>query len=655
MRQYIDAAVHRALGAVEPARRVRAAKRLALSGDWDELLAISEHVEPSESRLLLLRLTAAINLGNISVTRSIIELAVGGHIDRKTALAMGNRLLDNGNVNEAWEVFSAMFHAGAPLSRSLLKRIVLGATDPAVQQAAESILQRLDAARAKDSAQSGILSTLKREKQLSPVQRYAIAMRKAAEADWQGVLDVTDEMAGAPSRLLLLRTVAAIQAKHDAAINSVVEICLTGTVKPQVALTISSRLIGDHRTFDAWRILSVMPPQEARTHRALLKRLTFRASEPDVRSGAIRLLRELEGTAAPLPDAATEAQRWSLAAPYSFMTPIDPKEDAGVGFTLSLVNPGRVAAFHEGEYQKAMDRFDDALRNWEEPRVVEYKDVLVNRLGQIWRADGTIIRSAERQLPEGWSTRHADSVDEAVLCTNSTRGIYHWYAERLPSLGWRLAPGAPTPPILIGSHAAAFQDETFRLLGVPSEQVIRIDDIFHCRRALVAEMPLASVSQWSRFSFIYDRLVAAAAAEQHGVESPKRIYISRRDTNRRRLLNEGEIEDGLSRRGVTPLLFSKMSLAAQIMAVRNADFVVGAHGAGLTHLLVHQTGLQVLEVHPVQTGSHFLRLSMARLSRLRGHHHTLWLEPVNPVTLEWTAETEGFLAQVERMMSCLPG
>jgi len=624
-----------------------------MSADWDELLSISEHVEPSQSRLLLLRLSAAINLGNISVIRSIIELAVGGHIDRKTALTIGNRLLDHGNVNEAWEVFSAMFHAGAPLSRSLLKRIVLEATDPAVQEAAESILQRLDAARTKAFARAFTLPTLHRQKKLSRVQRYALTMQKAAEADWQGVLDVTEEIDGALPRLLLLRTVAAIEAKHDAAIHSIVEMCLTGTVEPQVALTISSRLIGDHRTLDAWRILSSMPPQEARTHRALLKRLTFRSSEPEVRAGAMWLLRELEGTAAPLPAITTEAQRPSLAVPYAFAAPIDPKEDAGVGFTLSMVNAGRVGAYHEDEYRKAMDRFDDTLRNWAEPRVVEYKDVLVNRLGQIWRADGTIIRSAERPLPDGWSTQHADSVEEAVLCTNSTRGIYHWYAERLPSLAWRLAPGAPTPPILIGSHAAPFQDETFRLLGVPPDQVIRIDDIFHCRRALVAEMPLASLSQWSRFGFIYDRLVAAAAVEQHGVAFPKRLYISRRDTNRRRLLNEGDIEDGLSRRGITPLLFSKMSLAAQIMAVRNADFVVGAHGAGLTHLLGHESGLQVLELHPVQTGSHFLRLTMARLSRLRGHHHTLWLEPVNPITREWTAEADGFFAQVETMMSRL--
>jgi len=494
---------------------------------------------------------------------------------------------------------------------------------------------------------------------LSVTRRTALARRFAAEGNWVAVLQVTAKIPASQNRLLLLRSVAAIELRDNAEIASVVSVCISQKVDPRIALNIASRLLGDGRFAEAWGILSAMPPDDGRSLISLLKRLALKSDIRSLRMAANRRWSELQGIDLP-PEKPTEGNfpgrdpdEPPLPPPYVFPKPIRPSEDSGTGFALTLLNGNRVPKLHESLYRDAMRRFFVAIENRSTPRVVEHKDVFVSRFGQIWKADGTVIQSAGHKLPDDWTARHIEGVDEAVLCTNATRGMYHWYAERLPALAWRLAPGAPTSPILIGSHAAAFQKETFRLLSVPPDQVICIDDIFYCGRVLVSDMTLASLTHWSSFRHVYDRLIASAASEHDGTPHPKSIYISRRDSNRRPLVNEAALEDRMASLGISPMVFSEMPLSAQINAVSNADFVSGPHGAGLTHILGHRAGLRVFEMHPVQNGSHFLRLTMARLSRVRGHNHTMWLEPVNPLTLEWNVDIDGVVRAVELALSNL--
>jgi hypothetical protein len=298
-----------------------------------------------------------------------------------------------------------------------------------------------------------------------------------------------------------------------------------------------------------------------------------------------------------------------------------------------------------------MNRFERRVTTSETPCVLEFKDVFVNQVGQIWQEDGTFIRSKDRPLPHDWASRAVDGPDEAVLGADGTRGFFHWYAERLPTLAWRLAPDAADFPILLPAHAQGFKEETLRLLGIPADRIHRIGDVLHCRRLLLSEARISTVA-WSRFQGMYERLAAAAAAE-HRQKTPEMIYISRRDSERRPLTNEHEVEDRLTSLGIVPLVFSEMSLAAQIATVENAKFVVGPHGAGLSHIVAHATGLRVFEIHPAQSGSHNLRLTMVRLSRVRGHDHTLWLEPINPVTREWTVQAARIGDAVEATMNAV--
>lgn len=84
---------------------------------------------------------------------------------------------------------------------------------------------------------------------------------------------------------------------------------------------------------------------------------------------------------------------------------------------------------------------------------------------------------------------------------------------------------------------------------------------------------------------------------------PRRLYVSRADANRRRVLNEPELFAALERRGFTSVRFTGMPLEQQIALVCGAEAIVGIHGMGMAHMLHHRGGLAVVELFPDRKGT----------------------------------------------------
>lgn len=81
-----------------------------------------------------------------------------------------------------------------------------------------------------------------------------------------------------------------------------------------------------------------------------------------------------------------------------------------------------------------------------------------------------------------------------------------------------------------------------------------------------------------------------------------RVYISRSDTQNRRLVNEEGIESYLKQRGFEIVSFTGKDLAFQINTMASADYIVGPHGAGLTNVIFCKPGARILEF---QSPNHF--------------------------------------------------
>jgi capsular polysaccharide biosynthesis protein len=77
---------------------------------------------------------------------------------------------------------------------------------------------------------------------------------------------------------------------------------------------------------------------------------------------------------------------------------------------------------------------------------------------------------------------------------------------------------------------------------------------------------------------------------------PRRIYLDRRGSGVRPLINEDEVVHALARLGFEPIRPETLSVADQVRLFRGAEAIVSPHGAGLTNLGFCRPGCVVLEL-----------------------------------------------------------
>jgi capsular polysaccharide biosynthesis protein len=99
---------------------------------------------------------------------------------------------------------------------------------------------------------------------------------------------------------------------------------------------------------------------------------------------------------------------------------------------------------------------------------------------------------------------------------------------------------------------------------------------------------------------IIDKLSQRMRYYWHDKNSNKKyknkIYISRKNSITRKLVNEDEIIPILKRNGFNILDFDDLNFEKQLKYILNSDVLLSVHGAGLTHMLWMKPGSKVLEI-----------------------------------------------------------
>lgn len=94
---------------------------------------------------------------------------------------------------------------------------------------------------------------------------------------------------------------------------------------------------------------------------------------------------------------------------------------------------------------------------------------------------------------------------------------------------------------------------------------------------------------------VRERMLAAAAP---GSGVSKRVYLSRQGLEKRRMVNEADLEAALAERGFDIIAPETMSVAAQIALFRDAHTIVGPTGAAFANCLFCSPGAKVFEIQP---------------------------------------------------------
>jgi Glycosyltransferase 61 len=278
--------------------------------------------------------------------------------------------------------------------------------------------------------------------------------------------------------------------------------------------------------------------------------------------------------------------------------------------------------------------------------VCRLDNVFVNAKRQIWSVDGTSIDAQRWPLP---SKAECDAlvaagqvpvVEHAVQPGRNSKGVYHWLVEDLPTISWLPSDQLPSAKVLMNGASSAISKDSLELFGFATDCLHHTNSpIVFCKHLYIPPGVSRGISNLHRFSNFFMR-ARQRALDRYPLVGSKKILISRRDSNRRKLMNEDAFEAHFKALGYEAVLLSKLPFAEQVALVAGASQIVATHGAGLSHLVFASPDARVGEVIPAQAGHMSKRFNFGRISLSKGIDHAIWLEPINPVSLEWTVDID---------------
>jgi len=174
--------------------------------------------------------------------------------------------------------------------------------------------------------------------------------------------------------------------------------------------------------------------------------------------------------------------------------------------------------------------------------------------------------------------------------------IGHWFYDVLPRLHLLRRAGLVPPDAryLTPPTDAEFMSTSLRLLGVSPGDCIGVSSPV----AIAGDTMVASsghrihgrVEPWIP-QFLRDSFGREAA------QSGLRLYVNRRDTKSRRLLNEGALESVLAQRGFRSVSAADFDFEGKVDLFGSAEIIVAPHGAGLTSIAFCPPGTHVVEIY----------------------------------------------------------
>ena len=162
-----------------------------------------------------------------------------------------------------------------------------------------------------------------------------------------------------------------------------------------------------------------------------------------------------------------------------------------------------------------------------------------------------------------------------------------------------------------------------RIFGLRESFEVVKGDLLHLERTLVPKHKVRFIG--STIQFFQD--VAARSGKGTG---QRRIYISRKLTSARRVTNDDAVVDMVRDFGFEPVCLEQKPLSEQITIFREADVIIGPHGAGFANIVFSRSGTTLLEF--LQESAKYKVPLFSELTALAGGRHAVLLTKpeINP-------------------------
>lgn len=191
------------------------------------------------------------------------------------------------------------------------------------------------------------------------------------------------------------------------------------------------------------------------------------------------------------------------------------------------------------------------------------------------------------------------------------QNYYHWTVESLPKVRavreYERVTG-DSVSFLVPDEPPSWIEETLSRVGVDESEVVQAEaDAYRASTLVVPSFPVPTRQdcRWIR-----EQTLDSVSGEDVDVDPGSNVYISRKDTQERRVLNEDAVVQALEEYGFEAYRLADHSVAEQAVLFDEADLVVGAHGAGFSNL-VYTEDTAVLELFGEKVKPNYANLAAA--------------------------------------------
>ncbi|VVB74512.1 Uncharacterised protein [uncultured archaeon] len=197
-----------------------------------------------------------------------------------------------------------------------------------------------------------------------------------------------------------------------------------------------------------------------------------------------------------------------------------------------------------------------------------------------------------------------------VAVISNTNNYFHWMFETIPRI-LLLKKLKINPDYFVVGANNSFKKESLRKMGLKESKIISASDEMHlfADELIVPSFPINSgnptpmVCEFLRKTFLKPSVKSLS-------KKYERVYISRGEAKERKVVNEKEVIDYLSKRGFVSISMDGKSIEEQAKIFSSAKVIVAAHGAALSNLVFCNKGAKVIEVfHPAYVNACFWALS----------------------------------------------
>lgn len=180
----------------------------------------------------------------------------------------------------------------------------------------------------------------------------------------------------------------------------------------------------------------------------------------------------------------------------------------------------------------------------------------------------------------------------------------HWLFETLPRLFILKDSGLADKidTIILGDSCnKKFHKESLSILGFDNKKIVYISDEMEIKvnNMYISSHPSIYIMRPPKWICQkYNQIAEGLSKKNQDKYFPKKVYLQRKNVKTRRLLNENELIELISKYGYETICPEEHSLEYQFCLAYNADKIISIVGSGLSSLVCSKNTVSVLGIEP---------------------------------------------------------